>query len=187
MEEVWKPVRGFEGLYEVSNLGQIKSLSRTVHRKNNRNQYIKGRIIRPAKTLDGYLRICLLKSGKRKSFLVHRLVAEAFIPNPKKLLEVNHKDEDKQNNNVNNLEWCSRKYNNNYKNHNVKVSRANKNGKKSKPLLQLDLNDNVIKKWPSTQEASRHGFSQGGVSGCCRGKYKQYKEYHWEYITKVES
>ena len=117
----WKDIPGYEGLYQVSNLGEIKSL-------NYRNTG-KEKIIKPRKNKGGYLRVVLCKNGKQKDFLVHRLVAVAFIPNHNNYNQVNHKDENPSNNNVNNLEWCTSKYNSNYGNRNKKLSESHK-GKK---------------------------------------------------------
>lgn len=120
-EEIWIPIKGFEGYYEVSNLGRVRSLDRYNVMKTKRGEWVKrkrkGAIMIPS--LDGrkhYLQVCLSKCGKRTMLLVHRLVAEAFLENPENLPEVNHKDENKANNNVSNLEWCDHKYNNNYGN-----------------------------------------------------------------------
>lgn len=122
MNEIWKPVVGWEGLYEVSNLGNVKVLDRFVNSgiKNNSSVKRRGQIL---KQYDkrGYMQVTLTLNGKRKYCNVHRLVAEAFIPNPDDLPQINHKDENKLNNNVNNLEWCTAKYNCNYGNRNSKI------------------------------------------------------------------
>ena len=113
-EEIWRPVVGYEGLYEVSSYGRVRSLDRYVKGKSESYRLIKGKVLSGSITKDGYVR-CLIKvNGVGRSYFVHRLVAEAFIPNPDNLPQVNHKDEDKTNNNVDNLEWCDAKYNNNY-------------------------------------------------------------------------
>ena len=109
-EEIWKPVVGYEGLYEVSNLGRVRSLDRY----DSRNHFRKGRIMKQSYCSKGYLTIDLCLNRKNKKCLVHRLIAQAFIPNPDNLPEINHKDEDKTNNSVENLEWCDRSYNNTY-------------------------------------------------------------------------
>ena len=98
-EEIWCPIKGYENIYEVSDKGRVKSL-----------KFGKERILKLGITTDGYLMVKLLKNGEKKNLLVHRLVAQTFIPNPDNLPEVNHKDENKENNSVQNLEWCDRKY-----------------------------------------------------------------------------
>lgn len=115
--------------------------------------------------------------------MVHRLVAEAFIENSNKLLFVNHKDENKQNNMVDNLEWCNEKYNSNY---GTAIQRSSLNRRndtsRSKKVAQLDLNDNIITIYPSLNEAKRCGYNLGAISACCRGKYNKYKGYKWKFV-----
>ena len=110
MIEEWRPIEGYEGLYEVSNTGQVRSLDKY----DSMNRFLRGRILRLFTDGLGYLRAQLYSNSKRKSFLVHRLVAQAFIPNPDNLPQVNHRDENPSNDNVDNLEWCDGKYNVNY-------------------------------------------------------------------------
>ena len=109
-EEIWRPVVGYEGLYEVSNTGRVRSLDKY----DSMNRFLRGRILRLFTDGLGYLRAQLYSNSKRKSFLVHRLVAQAFILNPDNLPQVNHRDENPSNDNVDNLEWCDGKYNVNY-------------------------------------------------------------------------
>lgn len=112
MKEIWKDIPGYEGLYQVSNLGRVKRLE--YKRENNLIKTMstfKEHILKPAKQTSGYMYIVLCKNNKTKGFRVHRLVAEAFISNPYNLPQVNHIDANKSNNNVNNLEWCSRSEN----------------------------------------------------------------------------
>ena len=107
-DEVWKDVEGYEGLYQVSNFGNIKSLARIVHSEKRSDYKIKEKVLKQSDTTTGYKKVELHKDNeKRKSFKVHRLVAQAFIPNPENKREVNHIDGNKHNNNVNNLEWVT--------------------------------------------------------------------------------
>lgn len=114
MEEIWKDIKGYENLYQVSNIGRVKSLERIIINSLGRKKTVKERILKQTKHKAGYYRIGLDREGKRKNYLVHRLVAQAFIPNPYNLPECNHKDENPLNNCIENLEWCDHKYNINY-------------------------------------------------------------------------
>ena len=168
MTEIYKDIKDLEGLYQVSNFGQILSLN--YHRSG------KPRLLKPDTIRNGYLKVLLYKDGKKKKFLVHRLVAEAFIPNPDNLPCVNHKDEDKTNNSVENLEWCSHEYNINYGTHNERSAKT-----RSKKVLQFTLDGELIREWPSISECGRNGFSIGNICECCNGERKSHKGYIWKY------
>ena len=156
-EEIWCPVKNYESLYEVSDQGRVKSIG-----------YGKERILKPSRNNCGYLQVVLCKNGEKKMCCVHRLVAQTFIPNPQNLPQVNHKDEDKDNNSVQNLEWCDQKYNNNYGTHNQRMAE-----KKSKPVIQYTKSGEFVKEWPSTIDVQRNlNYSQGNISNCCTGKLK---------------
>ena len=138
VEEIYKDIKDLEGLYQVSNLGNVKSLN--YHRSG------KSKLLKPGKDKNGYLFVILSKNGKMKTFRVHRLVAETFIPNPNNLPCVNHKDENPSNNNISNLEWCDYQYNNSYGNHNkkiveVQVLKGHYNPKYSTLLTGLSLKE----------------------------------------------
>lgn len=167
MIEVWKPVTNYEGLYEISNLGRIRSLH---NYKRNGNNILVPRIKR------GYFTVGLRKNGIRKWFLLHRLVALAFIPNPNNYPCVNHKDENKLNNNVENLEWCTVSYNNTY---GTRIERVT--DKTGKPVYQYDINGNFIKKHKSLASATKEvGLkSASTISLCCSGKYETAGGYKW--------
>ena len=114
MIEEWRPIEGYEGLYEVSNLGRVRSLDMYVKVGYGNYRLHKGKVLSPTKNKNGYLKVNLYCNGKQKTIDVHRLVTEAFLPNPDNLPQVNHKDENKTNNRVENLEWCDVKYNLSY-------------------------------------------------------------------------
>lgn len=168
--EIWKPIKGFEGFYEVSSFGRIKSLESG--RWKNREK-----ILKPAKHKFGYLYVILCKDGIRKNFRVHRLVAENFILNPLNLPQVNHKDEVKTNNCVENLEWCDAKYNINYGTHNEKMSKS-----KSKSVYQYTKSGEFVRGWESTMDIERDlGYFQSNISRCCHGKLKSAYKFVWSY------
>lgn len=177
-KEIWKPVKNYEGLYEVSSYGNVRSLDRVINYNDGRKFYYKGQIRKIKKRPNGYLFCELWKNTKPKTFNVHRLVAQAFIPNPNNLPQVNHRDENKTNNCVDNLEWCDSKYNMNYG-----TARQRMAEKLSMSVLQIDINTGqVVSEYPSAAEAGRkNGFSQGGISDCCNGKSKTYKGFKWLY------
>lgn len=176
--EIWKPIKKYEGWYEISNLGRVRSLDRFVNHSNKGfKSFRKGKIISPGKTKDGYLFVNISKNQKSQNLRINRLVAQTFIPNPNNYPQVNHKDEDKTNNKASNLEWCTAKYNDNYGARNKKV--AKKRGKK---VIQLTLDGQVVHVWPSAHECARAGFSYGNVCACCRGERNMHKGYRWKYV-----
>ena len=166
--EHWKAIAGYEGLYEVSDQGRVKSL-----------KYGKEKILKQQKTHGGYLRVFLYKDGHVKMLKVHRLVSEAFIPNPNNLETVNHKDEVKTNNTVSNLEWMSRKDNINYGTHNKRVAEA-----LSKQVQMFDKKTGeLLATFPSTMEAERvTEIAQSNICSCCKGKLKSAHGYIWRYV-----
>ena len=187
--EEWRDIAGYEGLYQVSNCGRVKSLGRYIRAKAGSSKWQEEKLLRPATTRDGYLLVGLCKNGQRKMFLVHRLVATVFIPNPMPLFytDINHKDECKTNNAASNLEWCDTKYNANYGTRNERMAAAQTNGKQSKRVGQFNLAGTLIKEWPSTNECGRNGYSCGNVAACCNNKYHRvgnniYKGYIWKYL-----
>lgn len=174
--ETWKDIKGFEGLYQVSNMGNVKSLSHKVQFGRS-YRITKETILLPHKQSTGYLRVTLKKNNQPKYMLVHRLVAMAFIPNPDHLEQVNHKDENKTNNCVSNLEWCNSEYNNNFGTHTERTAKA-----QSKAVAAYK--DGVeIMRFKSSKEAERNGYNHACVWLCCNGKYKQYKGYIWKYAS----
>lgn len=186
--ETWKPVVGYEGFYEVSDLGRVRSVSRIARIKRGNGEYdyrVKGKIVEPQERRHGYLAVCLYgkesKNGRFTQKSVHRLVAEAFLPNPNGYSEVNHKDENKQNNALSNLEWCDRKHNVNYGTTQKRRSEKIINGPKSKAVDQLDMDGNYIRTFPSMQEASRNGYAAGNIYKAIHKTYSQAYGYKWRY------
>lgn len=178
--EEWKPVVGYEGIYIASDKGDIKSVDRMDcagrHRKECMMKYIIDR--------NGYCRVYLCKNGKTTSALVHRVIAKAFITNPNNLPEINHKDENKQNNCIENLEWCSHKYNSNYGTRTSKIIPKTID-KTRTPVDQYDLKGNLIKEWYSMNEAARQlGLIQQNISRCCYGKRNTVGGFKWKFHKK---
>lgn len=245
-KEIWKDVKGYEGLYQVSSKGRVKSLDRYRFRKDGTKRFVKGKILKPSHRKNKYLQLELHGS----EIYVHRLVAQAFIPNPHNYPQVNHKDEDPSNNCVDNLEWCTPGYNNRYgtrmkriiKSLSMKVvqlsfdgslvkvwssiSDASKNGyysssishccqnrllrcngyywiyysdykkmskkdilkyviKRDRRIVQLDLDDHIIKIWDSNHAADKAGFQEASIKRCCKGKQKKHAGYHWMFYKKI--
>ena len=181
MTEVWKDIKGYEGLYQVSNMGRVKSLGRMAASKNGSKQYRKERILNPRVTNSGYLLVSLYNgSDNVKQFYVHRLVCEAFHENPKNKPCVNHLDENKENNVASNLEWCTIAENNNHGTRKARMAKS-----LSKTVAQYTKEGELIKVWQSTMEVQRQlGFDQGTISKATRGKLKTAYGYLWKYIEE---
>ena len=165
-DEIWCPVKNYENLYEVSDQGRVKSIG-----------YGKERILKPGRNTQGYLQVVLCKNGEKNNCVIHRLVSQTFIPNPDNLPEVNHKDEDKTNNSVSNLEWCDRKSNCNYGNRNKRISE-----KLSKSVLQFTKDGELVREWKSMNDVEINlGFNHSNISSCCTGKRKSANGFVWKY------
>lgn len=176
MKEIWKPIKNFDN-YLISNYGNVKSLSRTIKAPRGRTRVIPERILKPGKIHHGYCVVVLSNSQHTSTMRVHRLVAEAFLPNPNNFPMVNHKDENTSNNCVDNLEWCTAKYNTNY---GTGIYRRSKS--KSKPIIQLGIDNSIIKNWASAKEAAIElGLQPGNISRCCKGTRKQAYGFIWRY------
>ena len=199
MEEIWKDIKGFEGRYQVSNLGRVRSLDMTYMSSNQYssteefNVTKKGRILKPVMNVWGYYRVNLANHGKTKIRPIHRLVAETFLPNPNNYKCVNHKDENKLNNTVffkhdgsidvvrSNLEWCTFKYNDNYGTRNKRITEK-VNRQRMKPVMQLDLNNNIINTFESICQASAYtGLSRRAIWSVCNNKRKSHRGFIFKY------
>ena len=174
-KEIWRDIKGYEGLYQVSDMGRVKSLERTVTRKNGRKQTIRERILKPRSDGHGYLQVKLCNnSGKQKTVKVHRLVCEAFHKNSENKPCVNHIDENKTNNVASNLEWCTYSENNK---HGTRTART------CKSVGQYTLNGELVKIWQSTHEVERQmGFANQHISAVALGKAKTAYGYVWRYV-----
>ena len=200
-EEVWKPIKDYEGLYEISNLGRVKSLN---YKKTG-----KEKILKNVENNYGYLMVGLTKNGKQKLFLVHTLVAEAFIPNPENKPCIDHINTIRTKNYVWNLRWVTHEENSNnpltknkmsenhreqirennhmYGKHHTEEKKKKMSKANSKPVVQINPNTNEVKVWESATVAERiMGFSQSKINECCRGKRKSHKGYKWMYLEDYE-
>ena len=185
MDEIWKDIKGYEGLYQVSNLGRVKSLSRM------RCYGAAGYLMMPEKMLKehpnkkGYLQVLLTdKEKNHKKFSIHRLVALHFIPNPDNLPQVNHKDEDKTNNRVDNLEWMSLRDNVRYGTGIQRRSITLRTVNAKCPVYQYDMEGNLVGEYISAREAARQtGFFSTAITNCCNNKvgFRTHKGYRWSY------
>ena len=178
-QEEWLPVNGYEGIYEVSNLGNIRSLSREVNCKYGKRITREKNICKNYNPKTGYYMVCLSKDRIKKTFLLHRLIATAFIDNAMNLPQVNHKNEIKTDNRAENLEWCDSIYNNNYGTKKERISQKNKISK-CKPVMQIK-DGVVINIFPSTISA-KHIADPGHIGSCCNGQRKSAGGYEWAFV-----
>ena len=164
--ERWLDIAGYEGLYQVSNLGRIKSLHKQERIMST-----------PKNSRDGYLRVNLKKNGAQKQCLVHKLVADAFIPQVEGLTQINHKDENKSNNRLSNLERCTAKYNSNYGTHIERVAR--------KLSKEVECIETGIRYISAVDAVKRLGYSRGScthLNRCALGKEEKFAGFHWRYV-----
>lgn len=170
--EFWKDIKGYEGKYQVSNKGNVKSLN---YRNSGRSQNLV-----PKVNNSGRLWVELALNGETKPMLIHRLVAMAFIPNPNNYPQVNHKDEDVTNNSVDNLEWCTGEYNRKYF-----LERHEDRGRPitlKTPILQIGKDGNIMKRWDDSISIKRtNGWSEWSIIQCCRGNRKTAYGFKWRY------
>lgn len=197
-KRIWRDIPGYEGKYQVSNTGQVRSL--------NYNGTGKKQILKGGTTRDGYKIVQLWKNGKGKTYIVHRLVAQAFIPNPNNLPCINHKDENKTNNFYKNLEWCTHEYNNNYGIRNEKSSNSmqgrtfteehkqklrenhadvkGKNHPRAKAILMFTLDGKFIRRFDCRVDANEYlgkKRTSSNITECLKGNHKTAYGYIWKY------
>lgn len=190
--EIWKDIEGYKGVYMISSNGKVKSLKRI----DNNNHPIKEKILTPQKNKYGYYKIILCKNGKQKSFQIHRLVYETFVGEIPDGMQCNHINEIKTDNRLENLNLMTPKENSNWGTRNERIGETKKGMKlseetknkmknhpnKSKIILQIDLNGNIIADFPSLCEVQRQlGYERASVSRCCLGKQKTSYGYIWKY------
>ena len=182
MEEIWKEIEGYGGRYKVSNLGNVKSMNYGNHGYE--------RNLVPKVNNCGRLWVELFSNGEKKQILIHRLVGQAFIPNPQNLPQINHKDENPMNNVVDNLEWCTKEYNLQYTanrhpewfRHGDEPGRQRKSKNKNHAINQYDAEGNFIRQWPNSRTIFQQtGMSDWSISECCRGKRKKAYGFKWQY------
>ena len=188
-EEIWKAVPGYEGLYEISSLGRIRSVShpRSGKKWSHRKE---GRVLLPSyNKANGYLSVCLCKDGEHHHAYLHRLVAAAFLPNPSNLPFVNHKDENKRNNDAGNLEWCSHLYNIRYgtgMQRRLQSIAESKRGRcYPKRIAQYTRDGQLVATYSSSEEAARAlGCNGSNIRTCARQErgVKQSNGYVWRYV-----
>lgn len=199
--EIWKDIKGFEGLYQVSNFGRVKSLERHRNGKRGAPTICKERILCLHRGKFGYLQACLCKDNKKHAPLVHRLVGEAFIPNTENLPCIDHIDGNRENNAVSNLRWCTTKENMNYSGVRNSISNTQKTSeackrhqrdiqeKCKKPVVCI-FPDGTVQEFDSAAAIEKeYGFGHSNISACCNGKAKSYRKckfyYKEDYYAKI--
>lgn len=180
-EEIWKDIPEYEGLYQASNLGRIKRLKTAVRGAYGNERTLQERICKPHRHPNGYTSVCLCKNGVAKTVSIHRVIATLFLPNPNNLPQVNHKDENKQNNNASNLEWCDAQYNLTF---GTRVQRVTK--KLCRTVRCYSMDGSVVGVFDGIAIAKRELNLPSGaiplIVNCCKGKRKTAYGYKWEYV-----
>ena len=182
MEEIWKDIKDYEGMYQVSNLGNIRSLDRYINQKGisgkTYKRFIKGKQIMSSKDLNGYLHVILHKNSKYKIFRIHQLVAQMFISNPENKKQINHIDGNKQNNSVTNLEWVTIRENH------IHAYKTGLHKAPKKKCIQKDLEGNILRIWESLKQINEEmGYDASAISRCCRKQQKTSYNFFWEFIN----
>ena len=191
--EIWKDIEGYEGIYQVSNFGRIRSLDRYITKPHPRNGVLtqyrkKGQIIATHPTRNGYINAVLKKDGKKENHRVHRLVAKAFVPGYFDGADVNHKDCNRQNNRADNLEWMTRRDNLKYSNGDTASAMEQIHRSQRKPIIQMTMDGEHIREWPSIHSAHLAlRLDSKSLSGACYQKYglKTCGGYRWKFKEKT--
>lgn len=171
MKEIWKDIAGYEGLYQVSNLGRIRSLDRAVNTWYGTRKASE-KILKPCANKKGYLFVTLSRENKVIPVRINRLVASAFVANPNNLPVVNHKDKNRANNEADNLEWCTVEYNNRYS--------------CAKSVVQYDFDGKKITEWEAASDAGKClWINAGNIIQCCKGNRKTAGGFMWSYKEAV--
>lgn len=187
-DEIWKPISGYEGIYEVSNLGRVRSCDRIVEDDYCGKRRFRSRVLRQSQNHSGYCQVKLSKNSKVTTFRVHRLVAEVFVQNPLSKETVNHKNEIKTDNRAKNLEWMTPKENTNYGTRNERAGKAS-GMTRGKPIQQFTQNGEFVAEYWSAREASRQTkIPQGSISHCANGsrRYPHPGGYIWRYKEGIK-
>lgn len=185
INEIWKDIKEYEGYYQISNFGRIKSLSR-----NSKNCCgvirLKEKILLGSPNSHGYVQVLLYKHGNRKQFKLHRLVATYFIPNIENKIEVNHIDGNKANNKAGNLEWATPSENTIHAHKiGLVMKRTGKENHRSKKILAYDVDNNLVKTYENARQAQDEGYCNSMISRACNGLFKDniYKNLIWRYAS----
>ena len=194
MSREWRPVKGYEGFYEVANDGTVRSLPRDTERAGGAIVHYEGRVLTHTFDTRGYHGVTLCKEHKQRRVRVHRLVAEAFVDNPDGKPHVNHLDENKDNNHASNLEWCTPaendawgtrnercKKNRDKQKHRESIVNSEKHRARRKPIIQKAMNGQAVKRWESRTEIRQAGLNDWLVVEVCKGRARQAAGYLWEY------
>lgn len=185
INEEWKDIDEYKGVYQVSTFGNIRRVNRWAGNQC-KSVYVEDiKEVTPYIDDKGYIRVCLSYKNKAKHFRVHRLVARAFIPNPSGLLQINHKDEDKTNNHVDNLEWCTAVYNSNYGTRTKRISEKNLAFGAKRSINQYSKDGMFIREWQSLTEAANVlGLHVSKISSCCHNRNKTCGGYIWKFTDE---
>ncbi len=180
--EIWKDIKGYEGLYQVSTLGRVRSFDRYVKNRMSNKNIKRGKVLTPCTNRNGYKQLNLIINTKKKPKTIHRLVAETFISNPENKPCVNHIDGNKKNNNVKNLEWVTYSENTIHAlKKGLKIPLKGMNHYK-RPINQFTLDGKFVKRWESIKQVQEEWHLKStSISACCRGKIKTSLGYKWEY------